>query len=224
MVATRDIRVVVCDDHALFRRGVVIELDETDDLEVVAEATNGQEAVEVATRLAPDVILMDVRMPGMDGIEATRRLTELIPASRILMLTVSDEGDDLFEAVKAGAAGYLLKESSLAAVGDAIRAVAAGQSFVSPAMAARLLGEFRLLADRTSAHGGTRSDHVPLTNREVGVLEAMADGADNTQIASRLDMTEKSVTNHVRNVLDKLHLQTRTEAVLYAVRERLIDP
>jgi len=201
-----------------------MELDESDDLEVVAEATNGHEAVEAATRLAPDVILMDVRMPGMDGIEATRRLTELTPASRILMLTVSDEGDDLFEAVKAGAAGYLLKESSLAVVGDAIRAVAAGQSFVSPAMAAKLLGEFRLLADRAATHGGTRSGHVPLTNREVGVLESMADGADNTEVAKRLDMTEKAVANHVRNVLDKLQLQTRTEAVLYAVRERLIAP
>ena len=201
-----------------------MELDDSDDLEVVAEAANGQEAVEAATRLAPDVILMDVRMPGMDGIEATRRLTELIPASRILMLTVSDEGDDLFEAVKAGAAGYLLKESSISAVGDAIRAVAAGQSFVSPSMAAKLLGEFRLLADRAAVHDGTRSGHVPLTSREVAVLEAMASGADNPDIANRLDMTEKAVTNHVRNVLDKLQLQTRTEAVLFAVRERLIDP
>jgi len=201
-----------------------MELDDSDDLEVVAEAANGQEAVEAATRLAPDVILMDVRMPGMDGIEATRRLTELIPTSRILMLTVSDEGDDLFEAVKAGAAGYLLKESSISAVGDAIRAVAAGQSFVSPSMAAKLLGEFRLLADRAAVHDGTRSGHVPLTSREVAVLEAMASGADNPDIANRLDMTEKAVTNHVRNVLDKLQLQTRTEAVLFAVRERLIDP
>lgn len=201
-----------------------MELDDSDDLEVVAEAANGQEAVEAATRLAPDVILMDVRMPGMDGIEATRRLTELIPASRILMLTVSDEGDDLFEAVKAGAAGYLLKESSISAVGDAIRAVAAGQSFVSPSMAAKLLGEFRLLADRAAVYDGTRSGHVPLTSREVAVLEAMASGADNPDIANRLDMTEKAVTNHVRNVLDKLQLQTRTEAVLFAVRERLIDP
>ncbi len=201
-----------------------MELDDTDDLEVVAEASNGFEAVEVAASLAPDVVLMDVRMPGMDGIEATRRLSELIPTSRILMLTVSDEGDDLFDAVKAGAAGYVLKEASLSTIGDAVRAVADGKSFVSPVMAAKLLGEFRSLADRSGRRGASLSNPAPLTTREAGVLRAMADGAGTAEIAQRLEMTQKAVDNHVRNVLDKLHLHTRAEAVLYAVRERLVDP
>ncbi len=201
-----------------------MELDETDDLEVVAEASNGFEAVEVAASLAPDVVLMDVRMPGMDGIEATRRLSELIPTSRILMLTVSDEGEDLFDAVKAGAAGYVLKEASLSTIADAVRAVADGKSFVSPIMATKLLSEFRSQADRSERRPTPRPSLVPLTSREAGVLQAMADGAGTAEIAECLEMTQKVVDNHVRNVLDKLHLHTRAEAVLYAVRERLIDP
>ncbi len=201
-----------------------MELDDTDDLEVVAEAANGSEAVEVASRLAPDVVLMDVRMPIMDGIEATRRLSELIPTTRVLMLSVSDDGEDLFEAVKAGAAGYLLKESSIASIGDAVRAVAAGRSFVSADMATKLMTEFRAMADRASLRPAGSQEPVSLTGREIGVLEAMAEGADDEEIADRLEVSKRTVQNHVRNVLEKLHLHTRTEAVLYAMRERLVNP
>lgn len=214
---------VVCDDHALYRRGLIIELDDADDLEVVGEASNGAEAVDSCARAAPDVVLMDVRMPEMDGIEATRRIVEAMPSARVLMLTVSDEGDDLVDAIKAGASGYLLKELSISAIAAAVRSVAAGHSFISPPMAAKLLSEFRSLAGRA---GGSLSSNgtTGLTEREILVLDAMAKGGDNREIASQLQVPERTVHNHVRNVLQKLQLHSRTEAVLYAVREGLIDP
>jgi two-component system NarL family response regulator len=218
-----DLRVVVCDDHALYRRGLIMELDEADDLEVVGEASNGAEAVDSCARVAPDVVLMDVRMPEMDGIEATRRIVEAMPSARVLMLTVSDEGDDLIDAIKAGASGYLLKELSISAIASAVRSVAAGHSFISPPMATKLLSEFRSLAGHP---GGSLSSNgsTGLTEREILVLDAMAEGHNNCEIASRLHVPERTVHNHVRNVLQKLQLHSRTEAVLYAVREGLIDP
>lgn len=221
-----DLRVLVVDDHALYRRGLVMELDDADDLEVIAEASDGAEAVDAAIALAPDVILMDVRMPGIDGIEATRRVVEAAPSTRVLMLSVSDETEDLLEAVKAGAAGYLLKETSISDIADSVRRVALGHSFVSPALAGRLLEEFATLSRRAEPQG--RDDGDPraslLTPREVVVLESMADGSDNRSIAALTEMTEHAVRNHVRNILEKLQLASRTEAVLYAVRSRLIDP
>jgi two-component system NarL family response regulator len=221
-----DLRVLVVDDHALFRRGLVMELDDADDLEVIAEAADGIEAVDAALALAPDVVLMDVRMPGMGGIEATRRIVEAAPSTRVLMLSVSDEPDDLFEAVKAGAAGYLLKETSITDIAASVRRVAHGHSFISPSLAGCLLEEFASLARRVDAapHESAGGDLGLLTPREVAVLEAMADGADNEAIAATTEMSNHTVRNHVRNILEKLHLASRTEAVLYAVRSRLIDP
>jgi DNA-binding NarL/FixJ family response regulator len=137
-----DIRVMICDDHALFRRGLIMVLEAEDDIDVVAEAEDGEDAVEKAVEFVPDVVLMDVRMPGVDGIEATRRIAEKVPTAKILMLTVSDEEEDLYEAIKAGATGYLLKEVSIEEVAPAARAVVAGQSLISPSMASKLLGEF----------------------------------------------------------------------------------
>jgi len=135
MLEVDDLRVLVVDDHALYRRGLVMELENAPDLEVIAEASDGAEAVDSAVALAPDVVLMDVRMPGMDGIEATRRILEAAPTTRVLMLSVSDEPDDLIEAVKAGAAGYLLKETSIVDIAESARRVAIGHSFVSPPLA-----------------------------------------------------------------------------------------
>jgi two-component system NarL family response regulator len=221
------LRVLVVDDHALYRRGLVMELDDADDIEVIAEASDGAEAVDTAVALAPDVVLMDVRMPGMGGIEATRRILEAAPSTRVLMLSVSDETEDLLEAVKAGAAGYLLKETSITDIAESARKVAIGHSFISPPLAGRLLEEFAALARRLeSAASGPTADSRPpvLSPREVAVLEAMADGADNEAIAAATGMTRHMVRNHVRNILEKLHLASRTEAVLYAVRSRLIDP
>jgi DNA-binding NarL/FixJ family response regulator len=219
--ATDDIRVMICDDHALFRRGLIMVLEAEEDIEVVAEAEDGEDAVEKAVEFVPDVVLMDVRMPGVDGIEATRRIAEKVPTAKILMLTVSDEEEDLYEAIKAGATGYLLKEVSIEEVAPAARAVVAGQSLISPSMASKLLGEFSNLAKR--AEERTSVPTPRLTDRELEVLRLVAQGKSNREIAGDLYISENTVKNHVRNILEKLHLHTRMEAVMYAVREKLLE-
>ncbi|HLF99196.1 MAG TPA: response regulator transcription factor [Acidimicrobiia bacterium] len=215
------IRVLVCDDHALFRRGLNMILDTESGIEVVAEAEDGVEAVEKAMQLTPDVVLMDVRMPRLSGIEAAARVRESVPSAKILMLTVSDEEEDLYEAVKAGANGYLLKEISIEEVADAIRAVTQGQSLISPSMASKLLQEFNVLSKQADDRS---SPHAPkLTERELEVLQLVAQGLSNRKIADKLYISENTVKNHVRNMLEKLHVHSRMEAVLYAMRENLID-
>ncbi|MCU1350960.1 MAG: putative Protein-glutamate methylesterase [Acidimicrobiales bacterium] len=216
------IRVLICDDHEVFRRGLAMVLGPEDDLEVVGEAVDGGDALAQARALAPDVVLMDVRMPGGGGIEATRAIAAELPAVRIIVLTVSDEDADLYEAVKAGAMGYLLKEVSIEEVGDAVRAVAAGQSLISPSMASKLLAEFSSLSRQVEQH--TAPIPPRLTDRETDVLRLVARGLPNRGIAERLDIAENTVKNHVRSILEKLHLHSRTEAALYAVRERIVDP
>jgi len=216
-----DIRVMICDDHALFRRGLIMVLEAEDDIAVVAEAEDGEDAVEKAAEFVPDVVLMDVRMPGVNGIEATRRIAEKVPTAKILMLTVSDEEEDLYEAIKAGATGYLLKEVSIEEVAPAARAVVAGQSLISPSMASKLLGEFSNLAKRAEERSSVPTPR--LTDRELEVLRLVAQGKSNREIAGDLYISENTVKNHVRNILEKLHLHTRMEAVMYAVREKLLD-
>ncbi|HUP68677.1 MAG TPA: response regulator transcription factor [Acidimicrobiales bacterium] len=215
------IRVLIADDQALFRRGLHVVLGTEEGIEVVAEAENGEEAVEKARELAPDVVLMDVRMPKIDGIEATRQIRAEVPTTKILMLTVSDEEDDLYEAIKAGANGYLLKEISVEEVADSIRAVVQGQSLLSPSMASKLLNEFNALVKR--AEDKTQISGPVLTNRELEVLRLVAKGMSNREIATDLYISENTVKNHVRNILEKLHLHNRMEAVIYAVKERLLD-
>jgi DNA-binding NarL/FixJ family response regulator len=214
------IRVLICDDHALLRRGLVMVLEEQDDIEVVAEAANGVEAVELALTLTPDVILMDVRMPDADGLTATRAILEAIPTANVIMLTVSDDEDDLFEAMKLGAAGYLLKEISIDEVSQAVRDVSHGQRLVTPSLAARLITEF----DGLGRRAGRRPEPPRLTPREVEVLRHVAEGASNRVIAGRLGIAENTVKNHVRNILEKLRLHSRAEAVVYALREQLLEP
>ncbi|MEZ5165634.1 MAG: response regulator transcription factor [Acidimicrobiales bacterium] len=218
------LRVLVADDHALYRRGLVMELEDGDGLDVIAEATSGEEAVELGAALAPDVIVMDVRMPGIGGIEATRRLVDAMPSVRVLMLTVSDDADDLLEAVKAGAVGYLLKESAVETIGSSVRGVALGHSFVPPELAGRLLDEFARLAQIDPVAGATDRDRAGLSEREVAILRVMADGADDRALADAIGSTEHGVRNHVRNILGKLQLASRAEAVLYASRRGMIDP
>lgn len=215
------IRVLICDDHALFRRGLMMVLEEEEGVEVIAEASDGNEAVDLATRHAPDVVLMDVRMPGRGGIEATRAIRDEMPATRVIMLTVSDDEDDLFDALKAGATGYLLKEISIDEVADAIRAVVTGRSLLSPQMATKLIAEFAALAQR--AEGGGAGGGPRLTARELEVLRHVAEGQSNREIAEVLGISENTVKNHVRNILEKLHLHSRMEAVMYAVREKMLD-
>jgi two-component system NarL family response regulator len=216
------IRVLIADDQALFRRGLFVVLGTEDDIEVVAEAENGEQAVARAAELAPDVVLMDVRMPKVSGIEAAAQISALLPTTKILMLTVSDEEDDLYEAIKSGANGYLLKEISVEEVAEAIRAVVLGQSLISPSMASKLLNEFNSLARRAA-----QQEQLPtpvLTSRELEVLKLVAKGMSNRDVAEELFISENTVKNHVRNILEKLHLHSRMEAVMYAVRKRLLDP
>ena len=190
-----------------------------DDIEVVGEAGDGVAATELAAATVPDVILMDVRMPKRSGIEACLAIKEVAPTARIIMLTVSDEEADLYEAVKNGASGYLLKDSSIDEVAQAVRVVADGQSLISPSMAIKLLDEFKQMS-RADRH------QVPtprLTERELEVLKLVAQGLNNREIAKRLFISENTVKNHVRNILEKLQLHSRMEAVMYAVREKLLD-
>ena len=188
-------------------------------IEVVAEAEDGEEAVRKAGDTAPDVILMDVRMPKIERHRGDPGIADVVPSAKILMLTVSDEEEDLYEAVKAGATGYLLKEISIEEVANAIRAVMTGQSLISPSMASKLLSEFNNLAKAAQQ----KVLAPKLTDRELQVLKLVAQGMSNREVAEQLFISENTVKNHVRNILEKLHLHSRMEAVVYAVREKLLD-
>jgi len=215
------LRVLIVDDHALFRRGLQMVLKQEPDIDVVGEAEDGHEAIKKAQELMPDVILMDVRMPKRSGIEATQQVKDLLPHVKILMLTISDEEADLYDAIKAGASGYLLKEISIDDVADAIRSVWAGQSRISPSMASKLLSEFQAMAKR--AEEQQQFPAPRLTDREMEVLKLVAQGMNNRDIARDLFISENTVKNHIRNILEKLHLHSRMEAVVYAVREKLLE-
>jgi DNA-binding NarL/FixJ family response regulator len=211
------LRVLIVDDHALFRKGLQLVLDKEPDIDVVGEGSDGQEAVDRAQELMPDV----VRMPRRSGIEATQQISDLLPHAKILMLTISDEEADLYDAIKAGASGYLLKEINTEEVADAIRSVWSGQSRISPSMAAKLLQEFQAMSKRAEER-----THVPtprLTDREMEVLRLVAQGMNNRDIAKDLFISENTVKNHIRNILEKLQLHSRMEAVVYAVREKLLE-
>ena len=214
------IRVLLADPHALFRRGVRMVLDEQADIEVVAECADGLEAVDRIAELVPDLVLIDVRMPGLSGIEATRRARSLVPNVKFAILTVSEDDEDLFAAVRAGATGYLLKEVSIEELPAAVRSVARGQSLLSPSMATRLLAEFNALSRRVEEQRGTAPR---LSDRELEVLRLVARGLSNKDIAAELVIAENTVKNHVRNILEKLQLRSRMEAAMYAVREKLVD-
>jgi two-component system NarL family response regulator len=214
------IRVAVVDDQELFRRGLVMLVGAEDDIEVVGEASDGEEAAALAEEKAPDVILMDVRMPKVSGTEACVTIKQVAPSAKIIMLTMSDEEIDLYDAIKNGASGYLLKDASIDEVSQAIRLVADGQSLISPSMAAKLLEEFKTI----SRTGGKPEEIAPrLTDRELEVLNLVARGLNNREIARDLYISENTVKNHVRNILEKLQLHSRMEAVMYAVREKLLD-
>ncbi|MGA8847407.1 MAG: response regulator transcription factor [Nocardioides sp.] len=213
------IRVLVVDDQELFRRGLTMLLAVEPGLEVVGEAGDGAEGVTLAESAAPDVILLDVRMPKKTGIEACLAIKESVPSAKIIMLTVSDEEADLYEAVKSGASGYLLKDSSIEEVAQAIRVVADGQSLISPSMAIKLIDEFKQMSRPERETGPA----LRLTERELDVLRLVAQGHSNKEIATRLFISENTVKNHVRNMLEKLQLHSRMEAVMYAVRENLLE-
>jgi DNA-binding NarL/FixJ family response regulator len=210
---------VVVDDEELFRRGLVMLIGTEPDLSVVGEASSGTEAVEICSAASPDVVLLDVKMPRGSGLESCAAIKQVVPSAAIIMLTSSDEESDLYAAIKSGASGYLLKASSINEVGQAIRGAAAGQSLISPAMAAKLLEEFKQM----SAPVGRDSALPTLTDRESQVLKAMARGLTNREIGKELFISDNTVKNHVANILGKLQLRSRVEAILYAVRENLVD-
>ncbi len=213
------IRVIVVDDQELFRRGLTMLLGVEPGIEVVGEAGDGVEGTTLAESAAPDVVLLDIRMPKRSGIEACLAIKETVPTAKIIMLTVSDEEADLYEAVKSGASGYLLKDSSIDEVAQAVRVVADGQSLISPSMAVKLIDEFKQMSrpERESVPG------LRLTDRELEVLSHVAKGLNNRDIAKHLYISENTVKNHVRNILEKLQLHSRMEAVMYAVREKLLE-
>jgi len=221
MLGDAPIKVLLADDEGLVRSGFKVLLDLEDDITVVAEATNGAEAVDQARSHRPNVVLMDIRMPKLDGIEAARRIKELVPTTRIIMLTVSEDDTHLYDAIKAGANGYLLKDLAIEEVPQSIRRVFAGESLISPSMASKLLTEFSTLSKKVEQRQQITSPS--LTPREVEVLRFVAKGMSNREIAEELYISENTVKNHVRNILEKLHLHSRMEAVLYAMRERIID-
>nr|WP_172258832.1 response regulator transcription factor [Nocardioides sp. zg-1230] len=210
---------MVVDDQELFRRGLIMLLGGDIDIEVVGEAADGITATELAITTAPDVILLDVRMPRRTGVEACRAIKEAVPATKIIMLTVSDEEADLYESVKNGAAGYLLKDSSIEEVAQAIRVVNEGQSLISPSMAVKLIDEFKQMSKPEREQGPA----LRLTERELEVLRLVAKGLNNREVAKELFISENTVKNHVRNILEKLQLHSRMEAVMYAMREKLLD-
>jgi len=217
------IRTLIVDDHALFRRGLEIVLASESDIEVVGQAGDGAEAVERAGESLPDVVLMDVRMPRSSGIEACRAIKDVAPSAKIIILTMSDEEEDLFEAIRAGASGYLLKDIPLDEVSEAVRAVHGGQSLISPAMAGKLLTEFAALAKRDQEEPPQQVPAPKLTDREMQVLKLVARGMNNRDIAKELFISDNTVKNHVRNILEKLQIHSRMEAVMVAVREKLIE-
>lgn len=205
---------MIVDDHAIVRKGIRALLSESGGFEIVAEAAEGQEAVLAAEQTQPDVILMDLLMPGMDGIEATRRITGSRPEARVLVLTSFAADNKLFPAIKAGALGYLLKDSSPEELVRAVRQVYRGEPALHPTIARKLLQEVAQPADLQPAPEA-------LTARELAVLRIIAQGMSNQEIADELTVSEATVRAHVSRILGKLHLASRTQAALYAVREGL---
>jgi NarL family two-component system response regulator LiaR len=206
---TERIGVLIVDDHPIVREGLHTYLDTVDDIEVVGEASDGVQAVRMVRDTLPDVVLMDLVMPGIDGIEATRRVREISPSTKVVVLTSFAEDEKVFPAIKAGAAGYLLKDIQPTEVVEAIRKVHAGEALLHPTVAAMVMQE---VADpRRSVPGH-------LTERELDVLSHIAQGESNREIARALTVSEKTVKTHVSNILAKLHLADRTQAALYAVR------
>ncbi|MFC2072968.1 response regulator [Chloroflexota bacterium] len=201
------IRVLVVDDHAVVRAGLVTILGAESDISIVGEAEDGLEAINKALELKPDVIVMDIFMPQCSGLEAMVAMKESLPDARVLILTISDHEEDLFQAIKFGAQGYLLKSANITEVVQAVRMAAIGEATLSPHMATRLVAEFR-----------QKGDEPQLSSREMQVLQLLADGLTNAEIGKRLFINESTVRTHLLHLLDKLHLRNRTEAAIYAHR------
>ena len=212
------IRVAVVDDQRLFTKGLSGLVDMLPDVEVVGVAYDGEDAVALCREAEPDVVLMDISMPKMDGISATREIRSLLPQTAVIILTAHEEDEQVFEGIKAGAQGYLLKDAEPEDLSRAIRTVYAGDTIIAPDLAQKMLSTFE---------GGGRPGRSqlmpPLTDRELEVIRALAQGKSDRQIANALGISEKTVRNHTSNIYRKLHIFDRTQAVIYAIREGVID-
>jgi two-component system, NarL family, response regulator LiaR len=213
-----ELRVVLVDDHDLFRTGLRSLLEEQG-LQVVGEAENGEVALRLVSELAPDVVIMDLKMPGLGGVETTRKISGIAPLTRVVVLTISVEDEDVINAVMAGACGYLLKDSSIEQLIAGITAAAGGESLISPQIASKLLQ--RLRAQSADAEAAT-TIRTELSERELEVLRLIANGKDNAVIARELFISPKTVKNHISNILMKLQIENRIQAAVYAVRSGIV--
>jgi DNA-binding NarL/FixJ family response regulator len=213
-----DIRVLLAEDQTLMRQGLRTILELSDGFEVVGEAEDGRQAIERALALRPDVVLMDIQMPQLNGVEATREIARALPATRVVILTTFDYDEYVFDGMKAGARGYMLKDTPAADLLDTIRRIHAGESIVQPSIASRLITEF-------GQRRGERPDpaYEPLSERELEVLRLLADGHNNRAIAAELVLSEGTVKNYVSSILDKLHAANRTHATVIARKQGLIE-
>lgn len=213
------IKVLIVDDHALLREGLIKILSLEDDLKIIGEAGKGEEAIQLTRTLKPNVILMDINMPGVNGIEATKVIKKEFPSIGIIALTIHDDEEYIFELVRAGVSGYVLKDIQPERLVSAIRDVAQGKSVIHPNITAKLLGEFNRLSERKNRP----SSFGELTMREIEVLELIAQGMANKDIARVLFISEKTVKNHVTSIFRKLNVEDRTQAALYAVKNKLVN-
>ena len=207
--------VLLVDDHDVFRQGLA-KLLADDGFEIVGEAADGEEAVRLVRRLAPDVVVMDLRLPKLSGLEAIRRIAVEGPSTRVLVLTISADEEDVTEAVLAGASGYLLKDATIEQIVQGVRAAAIGESLISPKVAARLLGQIREAETASPVANGA------LSERELDVLRLVAEGKDNAEIGGQLFISPQTVKNHVSNILFKLQIENRIQAAVYAVRQGIV--
>lgn len=213
------IRVFLCDDHTLFRQGIRKLLELEKDIQIVGEAGNGEEILRMLKGTGPDIILMDIGMPRMDGVTATHKIKKLLPHARVVILTVYEDEPHIFEAIKAGAMGYLLKDASISELLEAIRRVYRGEALIQPVIATKVLKEFVML-DKKKFKEGDKFCNV-LTEREKEVLRLIALGGTNKEIAGKLGITEKTVKNHISNIFQTLHVNNRTKAALYLLDKKL---
>jgi DNA-binding NarL/FixJ family response regulator len=214
----KNMRVLLADDHRLFRKGVAATLAEHPEFQIVGEATDGLQAIAMAREFIPDVVLMDISMPGMSGLEATRQIKADFPEVKIVILTIGEEDRNLFEAIKSGAQGYLLKDVEPQHLVEMLRGVFRGEAPISRTAAAKILTEFSRQAREANTGDGSKTG---LTAREREVLGLVASGATNKEIAATLGISPSTVKNHLQNILEKLHLENRVQAAAYALREGL---
>ncbi|MFE9092998.1 response regulator [Streptomyces sp. NPDC007264] len=218
------IRVLIADDQMMVREGFSVLLGAMPDIEVVGEAVNGREAVEQVRELAPDVVLMDIRMPELNGIEATREIVAADASAKVLVLTTFDLDEYVYQALRAGASGFLLKDASARQLADGVRVVAAGEALLAPSVTKRLISEFSKLSEEPRLAPVTRAAYGDLTERETEVLVLIAQGLSNAEIAERLVVAESTIKTHVSRILVKLGLRDRTQAAVFAYEIRLVTP